>query len=388
MVLDIAPDKQQIRNNTIINAVPYSAINRFEPTFIESWLARVETLTRNTQFVNGDWIKKLESRLAIAAGTSEARVCANGTDAIQLALRALDVGPGDIVLIPDSTFWATFEAVCNVGAKPVTVDIDLHDLHVSEELMAEAIRQFTPKVVILVHLYGWVARDTTKIRSLCARHGIPLIEDSAQAWGSTIDGKSVFTDALISTTSFYPGKVLGGAGDGGAIFTNDAKLAEKVRLLANHGRSSKYEHHLVGWNSRLDVLQCAYLDLCLDFISDRIQSRKFAINWYRKNIKNPFIQMMSPAPNTTENGYISVALVEEGRRKQLMTGLSQANIGHEIIYPNPISAQPGAKKWIAGSISNGNTAKICKTIINLPCFAGIQQNELDYVKHQVDNILK
>lgn len=371
-----------------ITSVPYSAINRFEPTFLDSWLTRVETLTRNTQFVNGEWIKRLETRLAKEAGTREARVCANGTDAIQLALRALNIGPGDIVLIPDSTFWATFEAVCNVGARPVTVDIDLDDLHPSIELMEEAIHQFSPKAVILVHLYGWVARDTTQIRALCKAKNIPLIEDSAQAWGATINNQSVFADALIATTSFYPGKVLGGAGDGGAILTNDSKLAETVRLLANHGRTSKYEHHLVGWNSRLDVLQCAYLDLCLDFISSRIQSRQFAIDWYRKHLKNTPLQMKSPAANTTENGYISVALIEPEKRKHLIQGLTHAHIGYEIIYPMPISEQPGAKHWIAGSHSLGNTQRICESIINLPCFAGIQQNELDYVKYHVDNILK
>jgi UDP-2-acetamido-2-deoxy-ribo-hexuluronate aminotransferase len=372
----------------IITSVPYSAINRFEPTFLDLWLTRVESLTRNTQFVNGEWIKRLEARLAKEAGTTEARVCANGTDAIQLALRALDIDPGDIVLIPDSTFWATFEAVCNVGARPVTVDIDLDDLHPSVKLMEEAIHQFAPKAVILVHLYGWVARDTAQIRALCKEKGIPLIEDSAQTWGSTINGKSVFTDALISTTSFYPGKVLGGAGDGGAILTNDTKLAETVRLLANHGRTSKYEHHLVGWNSRLDVLQCAYLDLCLDFIGGRIQSRQSAIQWYREHLKNTALQIKSPAENTTENGYISVALIEPAQRSDLISGLTQAKIGYEIIYPLPISQQPGAKKWIAGTHSLGNTQRICQSIINLPCFAGIQQNELEYVKHHVDNILK
>lgn len=371
-----------------INAVPYSAINRFEPGFIDSWLNRVEALTRNTQFVGGEWIKKIETRLAREAGTQEVRVCANGTDAIQLALRALGVRPGDIVLLPDATFWATFEAICNVGARPVTVDIDLDDLHPSVELIEDAINQFSPKAIIMVHLYGWVARDIKKIRELCSAHDIPLIEDSAQAWGARIEDKSVFAEALISTTSFYPGKVLGGAGDGGAILTNDSKLAETVRLYANHGRYSKYEHHLVGWNSRLDVLQCVYLDLCLDYISQRIESRRVAIEWYRRNISNDQIQFKSPSTSVFENGYISVAMIAPEMRVTLMEGLKQAGIGSEIIYPMPISKQPGAKGWIAGSLSHGNTEKICNSVINLPCFAGIQENELQYVKHHLNRILK
>lgn len=383
MVLERAEQAKEL-----VSAVPYSAINRFEPQFIENWLKRVESLTRSTQFVGGEWIKKLEARLAAEAGTKEARVCANGTDAIQLALRALGVGEGDVVLIPDSTFWATFEAVCNVGARPVTVDVCLGDLHLTEALVDEAIRRFSPKAVILVHLYGWVAPETSKIRKLCAARGIPLIEDSAQAWGSTLGGKSVFAEALISTTSFYPGKVLGGAGDGGAVFTNDSQLAETVRLLANHGRMGKYEHHLVGWNSRLDVLQCAYLDLSLDFTPQRIKSRQFAADWYRKNIHHKQIQFKAPAPSTTENGYISVALLDPALREKLIHDLTEAKIGYGIVYPAPMSEQPGAKAWMVGKLSQGNAGKICQSIINLPCFAGIQENELEYVKYHVERSLK
>ena len=382
-----AIQEKRVDVNTI-NSVPYSAIDRFEPKFIENWLKRVETLTTHTQFIGGEWVKKLEARLAQEAGTQHARVCGNGTDAIQLALRALGVGQGDTVLVPDSTFWATFEAVCNVGARPVTVDVDLHDLHLTAELVEAAINQFSPKAVILVHLYGWVAKDTFKIRQLCADRNIPLIEDSAQAWGATLDGKSVFADALISTTSFYPGKVLGGAGDGGAIFTNDAKLAETVQLYANHGRLSKYEHHLVGWNSRLDVLQCAYIDLALDFTPARIASRQYAAEWYRKNIHLEQLAFRAPAENTTENGYISVAFIDPELRDKLTQGLTEAKIGFGIVYPGPMSQQPGAKDWSAGSLSHGYTSQICKSIINLPCFAGIKEQELEYVKFHLKRILK
>ena len=371
-----------------ITSVPYSAIDRFEPTFIENWMKRVETITRNTQYIGGEWIKKLESRLAHEAGTKEARVCANGTDAIQLALRALGVGEGDIVLVPDSTFWATFEAVCNVGARPVTVDICPQDLHLTAALVAEAIEKFSPKAVILVHLYGWVAKETRQIRQLCQDRGVFLIEDSAQAWGTTIDNESVFSGALVSTTSFYPGKVLGGAGDGGAVLTQDSELATKMHLLANHGRHGKYQFHNVGWNSRLDVLQCAYLDLCLDFISQRIASRQYAAEWYRNHIQSSAIQFRGPAANTTENGYISVAFVDSAKREKLMRGLAEVNIGYGVVYPSPMSAQPGADGWIAGKLSHGNTAQVCESIINLPCFAGMQQNELEYVKHHVERILK
>lgn len=329
----------------------------------------------------------MENRLAETAETKEARVCGNGTDALQLALRALDIGPNDRVLIPDSTFWATFEAVCNVGAFPVTVDICLSDLHVTEDLVKKAIKKFSPKAMILVHLYGWAAKETIAIRKLCAEEGVLLIEDSAQAWGTQIYNQSVFSEALISTTSFYPGKVLGGAGDGGAIFTNDSQLAEKVTLLANHGRYSKYEHHLVGWNSRLDVLQSAYIDLSLDFTPKRIHARRVAIDWYKNNINNPKLIFKSPSESVYENGYISVALTDPNIRDLLIKELTKVNIGCGVVYPMPISEQAGAKKWLKGALKNGNTAQICRSIINLPCFAGIQEAELNYIKQNINKIL-
>ena len=266
--------------------VPYSAINRFEDGFVAKWLERVETISKAAQFVGGEWNAKLQTRLASESGTSEVRLCGNGTDALQLALRACQIGAGHHVLIPDLTFWATFEAVCNVGARPITVDVHSTDLHPSVEFVEEAIEKFKPDAMILAHLYGWAARDTKAIRMLCGQKQIPLIEDSAQAWGVRLDGDSVFSGARISTASFFPGKVLGAAGDGGAVLTNDPDLARQVELLANHGRTGKFEHRLVGWNSRLDAIQSAYLDLCLDYLPGRILGRRHRSRWNRSIWKN------------------------------------------------------------------------------------------------------
>jgi len=345
---------------------------------------RVGEITSSTQFIGGEIVKNFQTRLAQEAEVAEARVCANGTDAIQIALRAVGVGNGDVVVIPDSTFWATFEAVCNVGAKPVTVDIDPTDLHPSVSIIEEAILKYRPKAVILVHLYGWAARDTFAIRKLCIQKEIPLIEDSAQAWGTRINGESVFTNALISTTSFYPGKVLGAAGDGGALFMRDSNLAELAHKFANHGRESKYQHSLVGWNSRLDTLQAAYLDLALDYTPARIQSRRYAAQWYRDNVHVKGIDFLSPGAGVEENGYISVAKVSAEFRPTLMKKLDAAQIGYAVVYPGPMHEQKGAQGWILASLNEGHTRRNCDSIINLPCFSGITVDELQYVKAHLE----
>lgn len=368
--------------------VPYSSIKEFEKGFKDQWMKRVEAITNETQFVGGAWISKLEERLAKDAQTQHAVLCANGTDAIQLVLRAMGIGPGDRVLVPDFTFWATFEAVCNVGASPVTLDIQKETFHISSEMVKLGIEKYQPKAIILVHLFGWACADTKEIREICLKSGVKLIEDSAQAWGVEIDGEPLLKSAPASTVSFYPGKVLGAAGDGGAVLTNDSELAEKVRLLANHGRKGKYEHFLVGWNSRMDNLQAAYVELSLDFISQRMNSRRKAINWYKDNIKSKKIKFHSPAKGIIENGYISVAELEPDLRKKLEVTLTESKIGFGIVYPGSISGQPGAQTFLAGKISHKNADTMSQRVLNLPCFAGITEQQLKQVADAVERGLR
>jgi dTDP-4-amino-4,6-dideoxygalactose transaminase len=241
--------------------------------------------------------------------------------------------------------------------------------------------------VILAHLYGWAARDTQAIRELCDKRQIPLIEDSAQAWGVRLDDQPLFAGARISTTSFFPGKVLGAAGDGGAVLTNDSSLALQVELLANHGRTGKFEHRLVGWNSRFDALQCAYLDLCLDHLPGRIRARRNALQTYRRQLGSERIRILGPEANIQENGYLSVVLLDPEDRKILQAGLAESEIGCGIVYPLPVSGQIGAHGFIAGSLDYGHASHACKAILNLPCFAGITEDEIQLTVSTVRQIL-
>ena len=205
-----------------VDQVPFITLNRFENGFKENFLSQVETLFDQTQFIGGPQVENLENTLAQKTGAKHVIGCANGTDAIQLALRAVDVKRGDVVLVPDMTFWATFEAVVNVGAGPATVDVNRETCHWDIETFKEAVAKFKPKAAIMVHLYGWASPDTMVIRKFAKENNVILIEDGAQCFGTEVDGKSVLGSALIATTSFYPAKVLGASGDAGAVFTSDA----------------------------------------------------------------------------------------------------------------------------------------------------------------------
>ena len=219
-------------------------------------------------------VAAFETKLAAKLDANHVVACANGTDALQLALRASGVGPGMRVAIPNLTFFATYEAVVNVGATPVLLDIDRGDLQLSYEALYNAHDRRRFDAVVLVHLYGWCSRRLDDFRVFCRERRIPLIEDGAQAFGVKFDGQSVFADADIATLSFYPAKVLGGVGDGGAVVCKTQRTADSVRLFANHGRTGHYRHATVGWNSRMDAIQARWLTRALDVIDEVLDARR------------------------------------------------------------------------------------------------------------------
>ncbi|MBY0415218.1 MAG: aminotransferase class I/II-fold pyridoxal phosphate-dependent enzyme, partial [Bdellovibrionales bacterium] len=223
-----------------VNQVPFITLNRFEPGFRENFLGGVANLFDKTQFVGGPVVAEMEAELAKFTKAKYAIGCANGTDAIQIALRAVGVEKNDKVLLPDMTFWATFEAVVNVGANPITIDVNRETCHWDITTFKRAVQEFKPKAAIMVHLYGWASPDTLEIRKHAKENNVLLIEDGAQCFGTEINGESVVAGALISTTSFYPAKVLGASGDAGAVFTNDEQLNKDCRILINHGRTDHY----------------------------------------------------------------------------------------------------------------------------------------------------
>jgi len=329
--------------------------------------------------------------LAVSESQSLA-LCANGTDAIQLALRAYGLGSGDKVLIPDMTFWATFEAVVNVAATPIPIDVNWNTLHLCAKEVEKAIDKFSPQALILVHLYGWASPDTEEIRTLCRERNIHLIEDSAQAFGTRFNDKSLIGEAPCATTSFYPAKVLGASGDAGAVFAKDAKITELIGKLANHGRMDHYEHGWVGWNSRIGVYESIFLEESLKHIKQRLESRRKNIEHYTRELKGLPLEVLrasnSSGKKVLENGYLSVCRVDEALRPKFIEFLKEKKIGFGTVYPGAMSRQRGAQDYMKESMTDGTADRISKTIINLPCFTYMTTGELDYVVENVRNFFK
>ena len=360
--------------------VPFIDITRHEEGFVPQWIEKVAQMTTEAQFIGGPEVKSLEDRLSGYCETKFVISCANGTDAIQLALRALAVGSDDVVLVPNATFWATFEAVVNVGAIPVTVDIDLSDGGIDLTAFEEAIKAENPKAAVIAHLYGWGTKNLQSLRALCLENDVYLVEDGAQAFGVEYEGAPIYAGGLISTVSFYPAKVLGAAGDAGAVMTNDAALAARGRRLANHGRTEHYGYANVGWNSRMDALQAAYLNLSLDHMGARIASRRATAEEYRQLLPAIGMTPMSAPKSYNENGYCNVCLIEDPVLKLHIEAVLQIKkVGFGNIYPGTMSTQKGAKLYLKAHYGGENSNQLAKSVLNLPLFAYITPEELGWV---------
>ena len=360
-------------------AVPFIDLQRFEEGFLDRWAEKCREITENTRFVGGPDVARLEANLADRFQVSGVVACANGTDALQLALRAVGVGEGDRVLIPDATFWATFEAVVNCGARPVTIDIDPADLQMNFDLFRQAVETHRPRAAILVHLYGWGSVRLNDFRSFCREAGIPLVEDGAQAFGVLYEDRSIYQDAFVSTLSFYPAKVLGACGDAGAVICSTEEMAQTVRCLGNHGRTGHYDHGLVGWNSRMSGFDGAFLNLGLEYVDARVESRRKSAAVYRQRLEPLGVRIVSPPKGYRENGYLNVCLVEQGRRRAVQEILKERGIGSGTVYPGSMARQSGAAGLLAGREGGEQAQKLSQCVLNLPLFAYLREEEIDQV---------
>lgn len=367
-------------------SVPFIDLSRYEEGLVQALAAKHHMLTVETQFVGGPEVQAFEQNIKKYTEAQHAISCANGTDALQLVLRALGVGTDDKVLVCDLNFWAAFEAVVNVGALPITVDVDPKHLHLGVEVLELAARLHRPKAIILVHLYGWADQEIVAIRAFCQRHEIALIEDCAQSIGTRFQSSSLIGTAEYATTSFYPAKVLGASGDAGAVFTSDAEVAGKVRQLANHGRAAHYDYEYVGWNSRLGAFEAAFLNLGLEHLSSRIRSRRRVQGIYRTELAGQPFEVLSPHDDVYENGYIALLRFDGKKRDLMKAKLAEAGVATGIVYPVPLKATQAASKHLYSSIDNGHSGKISSEILCLPCFAYMRDDEIAYVVEQVKRV--
>lgn len=353
--------------------------------------AAIHEVIDSAAFIKGQPVRQFEEELAHYLGAKHVIGCANGTDALQLALMALGLKPGDEVITPDFTFIATVEVVALLGLKPVLVDVDLNNFTIDIESLKAAITPRT-KAIIPVHLFGQCA-NMEAIMQLANEHGIYVVEDTAQAIGSTYkfsDGKSQMAGTMghLGCTSFFPSKNLGCFGDGGAIFTNDDALAEEVRSIANHGMKVRYHHDRIGVNSRLDTIQAAVLRVKLKHLDRYNAARQQAAKRYDE-LFSSVAQLQTPArvawSDHTFHQYTLRLL--SGDRQKLMDALKDVNIPAMVYYPIPLHRQKAFQPYVDANAANvfPSSFALSQQVFSLPMHTELSA---DVQQHIAENVIK
>ncbi|WP_109302001.1 DegT/DnrJ/EryC1/StrS aminotransferase family protein [Aquimarina sp. AU474] len=292
--------------------------------------AAIESVITNSAFIGGDEIKKLEKDFALFQDAKHCIGVANGTDAIEIAIEALNLPPDSEIIVPANSFIASSEAVTRSGHKVVFCDCNLDNYTISIQSLKEVITEKT-KAIIAVHLYGHPC-DMGELLQIAKEHDLKIIEDCAQAHGAEYNGKRIGALGDIGTFSFYPGKNLGAYGDGGAIVTNDEELAIKCRMIANHGRIEKYNHVFEGRNSRLDNLQAAILNVKLGHLEDWTNQRIKIADFYLENLKD-VSEIVLPKRSEWARQVYHLFVIRTDRREELKAYLGEQNIQTGIHYP-------------------------------------------------------
>lgn len=301
---------------------------------------RMDAVLESGAFINGPEIAELENRLAEFTGAPHAIACANGTDALQLALMAIDLKPGDEVITPSFTFIATAEAIALLGGKPVFVDVDPVTFNIDPDLIEARITSRT-RAIMPVGLYGQCA-EMDGVQAVADRHGLVVIEDAAQSFGAAYRGKRSCNLSRLACTSFFPSKPLGCYGDGGMVFTQDASLADKLKMIRAHGSRKRYFHEVVGVNSRLDTLQAAVLLAKMEIFEEEIALRQEVAARYRE-LLSPMVQVPQIAAHQVSvYAQYTIRLKD---RERVMKGLEERGIPTTVHYPLALNLQPAMRSY-------------------------------------------
>ncbi len=366
-------------------------------------------------YIGGLEVDKFEKSFAKIIGVSHAIGCNSGTDALILALRALNIGHGDEVLTPSFSFFATAEAISNVGAKPIFIDVDIENYLLDLNLIKEAITPAT-KAILPVHLFGYPV-NMDEILALAKENNLRVIEDCAQAVGSIWRGKPVGSIGDIGCFSFFPTKNLGAIGDGGAVVTNDSQLAARIRELAVHGMPTRYFHTDLGYNSRLDAIQAAVLNVKLAFLPKWINKRQKIAKRYQVLLKDiPSLEVPSDSlgdnnvhswnqfvirlKSSSQNKQISKEnlkfdlkkiydqLPNSSFRDYVKESLLALGINTIIYYPIPIHLQPAYAKLNYKYPCLKNTEILCSQVLSLPIFPELTEKEQDYIVNHIRDLIQ
>ncbi len=370
-------------------SVPLLDISRDHAPLRDKILAALARVVDSGRFLHGPDVAALEKSVAELCQVEHAVGCASGSDAVLLALMGLDVGEGDEVIVPSFTFFATASAVWRLGARPVFVDIDPQTFNLDPERIEDAITPLT-RAIIPVHLFGQCA-DMDAIGQIAARHGLHLIEDAAQAIGARFRGRPAGSMSAVGCFSFYPTKNLGAFGDAGMLVTHDALLAERLRLLAAHGMSPRYYHHVVGINSRLDSLQAAVLNVKLPRLGRWTAARAANARRYHEELAAAGLEGELTLPGCDArcehiwNQY--TVRIGGGRRDTVKAQLAAVGVGSEIYYPVPLHLQKCFQSLGYGPGSLPETERAAREVLSLPIFPELAADELSAVVSRLAAIL-
>ncbi len=343
-------------------------------------------------FINGPKVKELQSNLEEYLSVKHVIPVANGTDALQIAVMALDLKVGDEIIVPAFTYAATAEVVGLLGLRPIMVDVDLSTFNVRIEDIQPHITSKT-KAIIPVHLFGQTA-NMEEICEFAKEHNLYVIEDNAQAIGADCyfkDGSSKKSGTVgdIGCTSFYPSKNLGAYGDAGAIFTNDDELARKIRMIANHGQVSRYYHDVLGCNSRLDSIQAAILSVKLKHLDEFNLNRKKAAEFYDAHLsKIDQIELPYRSDDSNHVFHQYTLKVKDGRRNQLKEYLDECGIPSMIYYPVALYKQKAFSSYVSEDFSLPNTKILCDQVISLPMHSELTQEQQSFIVNKLEAFFK
>lgn len=337
----------------------------------------IQKVLAHGKYILGPEVAELEEKLADYSGAKYCISCANGTDALQIALMALGVGPGDEVITPGFTYIATAETAAVLGAKPVYVDIDERTYNLNPALLEAKITPKT-KAIIGVSLYGQCA-DFDTINQIAAKHNIPVIEDAAQSFGATYKGIKSGNLTTIACTSFFPSKPLGCYGDGGAIFTSDEELAKVIRQVARHGQDRRYHHIRVGVNSRLDTLQAAILLPKLAILDEEIALRQQVADQYNQHLHVKGIET-TPFIEDFNTSVYAQYTIRVKNRDQVIKALNEKGIPTAVHYPIPLNKQPA----VASNDKLPVGDQVAQEVLSLPMHPYLLSTEQEEIVNAIN----
>ena len=358
--------------------------------------AGIHRVIDNTAFINGPIVKEFAQHLSEYQGGCHVITCANGTDALQIALMALELKPGDEVIVPAFTYVASAEVIGLLGLTPVMVDVDFDTFNVTVDNIKRALSPKT-KAIIPVHLFGQSC-DMEPILALAREHDLYVIEDNAQAIGAEYtfsDGHKAKTGTMgtIGCTSFFPSKNLGCYGDGGAIFTNDDALAERISMIANHGQRVKYYHAVLGCNSRLDSIQAAVLDVKLKHLDEYCAARYEAASYYTQQLKvfdpeERFIITPKEHMNSTHVYHQYTLKIKNNKRDELKAYLAEQGIPSMIYYPLPLQEQEAFMPITRAGEKLDNAKACARSVLSLPIHTEMTREVQDLVINSIKSFYK